>query len=234
MGIVDYYVSEQDFGIAHALNKLILASRGILLKIITDDDAFDYSTINACKNFMLEHPDIDVINSEGGILNSQNVFKSLHYVNDYKEFQKSHKPFSFCELGVIFRRISIPVIGFRDITITRTDMEMSLRITSGNAHLAWCNLYSYVNILNAQSTSLVSVKKIKIETDRLNKFYLGKDPDNFFVEKFKIIRNKIRMLLSGRNGKIKTPNIEWSVLLSSAEKWLETKNAEIKPEFIYN
>ncbi|MEK7163466.1 MAG: glycosyltransferase [Patescibacteria group bacterium] len=233
-GGIDYYVSEADSGVAHALNKLMLVSKGELLKFIADDDAFHYPSIQACKRFMLERPEIDLINTEGGVVNSNNTFKALHYAEDYKKYKNDHTPFSFCELGVMFRRSSLPIIGLRN-SFKRADMEMSLRVTTGKAKIAWYTGYSYVNIVNSQSISHVHKKEIKKETDRLNKFYLGKDPDNLFVEKLKVARNKLRMLLSERkNRRAGASESKWTNLLLSADRWLEAQNAKMKPEFIYN
>mgnify|MGYP001579336080 CR=1 FL=1 len=233
LGSINFYLSEPDVSVAHAINKLILISKGNLLKFIADDDASHYPSITACKEFMMKHPEIDLINTEGGVLGSNGKLKALTYVKAFKEYQKNHLPFSFCELGMILRRTSIPLIGLRDPVFKRADMEMSLRVTSGIAKIAWYTGYSYVNIVTPQSASRTLAKEIRSETDRLNKFYLGKNPDNFIVDKLKIIRNKIRMILFNKNNRMVDLGSDWSSLLSSSEKWLEMKNKEIKPEFIY-
>src|SRR5438552_17918629 len=41
-GKIDQYISEKDFGEAHGFNKGIMKARGELVKIITDDDVFDF------------------------------------------------------------------------------------------------------------------------------------------------------------------------------------------------
>ncbi len=233
LGSIDCYISEPDVSVAHAINKLTLTSKGTLLKFIADDDASHYPSITACKEFMIKHPEIDLINTEGGVLGSHGKLKALVYVDDFKKYQKNHVPFSFCELGMILRRNSIPLIGLRDPIFRRADMEMSLRVTSGKVKIAWYTGYSYVNILTPQSVSETLSKEIETETDRLNKFYLGKNPDNFIINKLKILRNKIRMILHSKNDELVEPYSDWSSLLSSSEKWLEMKNKEITPEFIY-
>ena len=92
----------------------------------------------------------------------------------------------------MIRRSSLPLLGLWDPSFRRADAEFSLRVTAGKANIAWYTGYSFVNISNPQSVSLVYMKKIKDETDRLNKFYLNKNPDSFIVEKLKVLRNKIR------------------------------------------
>lgn len=243
-GAVEHFISELDHSVAHAMNKLVLIAHGTLLKFITDDDAFSYEVMAACKAFMLAHPDIDLVNTEGGVLHtpSQNfreedplkVVRALRYESDYREWQKNHKPFSFCELGMMFRRTSIPLIGLRDPSFHRADAEFSLRVSAGKARIAWYNTYSYVNIMNPQSVSLTKMKEMKLEIDRLNKFYLAKNPDPFVIEKLKIARNKFRIYLASKKRKVMTEfDKQWPDLIRVAEKWMEIKNAEVKPEFIY-
>src|SRR3989344_6121978 len=67
-GKIDFFISEPDCGIAHAFNKLTLVAKGTFTTFITDDDVYSYPDISACKSFMLEHSDIDIICSEGAIL----------------------------------------------------------------------------------------------------------------------------------------------------------------------
>lgn len=244
-GSIGYLVSEPDFGVGHAMNKLILTARGALVKLITDDDAFDYPAIAACKAFMLAHPAIDMIGTEGGVLHTPSrVFderqrdravRALAYAGDYRKWLADKKPFSFCELGVMFRRSALPVIGLRDLTFNRADMELSFRVTAGKVALAWYTGYTYVNIMNPQSASLTQMRKIKRETERLNKFYLDRDPDSFVIEKLKVARNRLRMGF-GRGTKEPAGPFEqrWPQVLKTAEDWIGAMNAETKPEFIYN
>ncbi len=240
-GKIDYFVSEPDFGVAHALNKLILIAKGDLFMSVPDDDAFNFSIVAKCKEFMLEHTEFDLVCTEGGVLypaSGQNhgyTMRALNFVEDYKKWQKNHTPFPFCELGQIMRRSSLPVLGLRDIAIRRADTEFSLRVTSGKTKIAWYSGYMYVNILNEQSVSKVYMKQMKEETDRLNKYYLGKNRDLFIWERLKVLKNKIRSALITKKRQTNILGGEsWQTLANFAEKWLMEKNAETKPEFIYN
>lgn len=228
---VDFYVSEPDYGVPHALNKLILKANGTLLKFITDDDYFDYTIINKCKEFMLTNTKVDIVNTEGGVLTVKNITKTLHYSPEFKKWKSNGSPFSFCELGMMIRRSSLPILGLRSMFI-RNDMEFSLRVTSSKVNIAWYTGYSYVNIMNPQSVSLVHMKKIGIETDRLNQFYLGKNPDIFILKKIKVIRNKLRMILRSRKQEPPKENLSFPMMFSSAEKWIEYQNKTVKPQFI--
>ncbi|MCR4330618.1 MAG: glycosyltransferase [Patescibacteria group bacterium] len=235
-GKIEYFVSEPDFGESHGLNKLLLVARGTLIKIITDDDVFHYPAIEACKKFMLSETQVDMVSTEGGFKN-QNIttgVRPLVYEQNYRQWQKDHTPFSFCGLGIMIRRSSLPLLGLWNPSFRRADAEFSLRVTAGKANIAWYTGYSFVNISNPQSVSLVYMKKIKDETDRLNKFYLNKNPDSFIVEKLKVLRNKIRSGSFGKKPSSTTFQAQWPKLSADALKWLEEMNTTGNPEFLWN
>lgn len=242
LGKISVLISEPDKGIAHAFNKLTLAANGALTTFITDDDVYSYQEILKCKSFMLEHPDIDLLCSEGAIItkftedkNEQLKYvRPLLYTKNYREWQKNHKPFSFCDLGCIFRRSSLPLLGLHNPSFLAPDTEYSLRVTSSPAKIAWYTGYTYVNISNPQSTSLTYMKKIKKDTDRLNKLYLDKNKDSFFLEKIKILRNKIKQNFLSKKAPIKKTFVSmWPEVVSTAEEWLTVKSNAEKSEFLF-
>src|SRR5664280_1562241 len=67
--LISNFLSERDFGEAHGFNKGILLAKGELIKIISDDDAYNYGVIKKCKDFMLKHPEVDVLAGNTGSLN---------------------------------------------------------------------------------------------------------------------------------------------------------------------
>ncbi len=240
-GAIDFLVSEVDFGVAHAMNKLILVAKGTLFMLIADDDAYDYQVLAECKRFMLEHKNIDLVCANGGVLYSASnknhpgyTIRPLDYAPEFKEWQRSHRPFAFAELGLILRRSSLPVIGLRDLNIRRADAEFSLRLTAGKARIAWYNGYSYVNVLNQQSASKVYAKEMVKDIERLKQFYLGEEPDSFFVKRLKIIGNILRSKFILKKSKsLIAIDQPWSALIIIAENWLARMNSVRKAEFIY-
>lgn len=236
-GKIEYAVSETDCGESHALNKLFLKARGELITLVTDDDVFYYPAIEACKKFMLANPTVDIIGTEGGF-QGQDPHKDtrpLVYEKNYRQWQKDRTPFSFCGLGVMIRKSSVPLLGLWDTSFRRADAEFSFRVTAGKANIAWYTGYSFVNISNPQSVSLVYMKKIKDETNRLNKFYLNKTPDSLIVEKIKILWNKVR---NNALLKEKKPPMDfrtsWPELSTKSYGWLDRVNKSKKAEFIWN
>ena|SRR3989344_672592 len=244
-GKIDFYLSEPDYGLAHALNKLVLIANGELIKYLSDDDAFDYKTISICKKFMVEHPQIDLVNTEGGSLNNPSrmlrekdpleIVRALNYADSYKKWQIDHSPFYFCDLGVMFRKSSLPVIGFWNALFPGPDIEFSLRTSKGKVNIAWYTGYSYVNISNPQSVSMVYMKRTKNLTDRLSEFYFGKKPAPLIIEKAKIIKNKLKYLFSPKNKQVPMDfQKEWPKMVEISENWIDVKNKQRSVLFLWN
>lgn len=243
-GHIDYLISEPDFGESHALNKLFLVARGELITIITDDDVFCFPAINTCKEFMLEHTEIDLLSTEGGSFNKIStslnehplqLVRALDYRNKYKTWQENKTPFSFCGLGIMFRRSSLPLIGLWDLSFRAADAEFSFRTTAGKANIAWYAGYSFVNISNPQSVSFVFRDKIKNELNRLNTFYYYKKSSFFIFDLLNMFRAKFKQVINQNEKQAKESfETRWPELVFIAEKWLEIKNGERKPEFLWH
>lgn len=236
-GMIDYFISEPDSGEAHAQNKLLFAAKGTLITSINDDDVFHFKTIAAIKDFMLDHPEIDMTGADGGFKDQSagKTVRPFYYEESYRKWQSDHTPFESCGLGLVYRRSSLPLLGLWNTSYKRLDAEFMLRNTSGKANIAWYTGHAYVNISVPQSTSLVYMKTIKKETEVLHKLYFDKDPDPFVLQKIRILLNKIRngTLFKGKDASRKT-GAPWAELVAIAEAWLEKINREKKLEFIWN
>ena len=62
---IHQFVSEKDYGEANGYNKAMLDARGAIIKIISDDDAYEFESIHYCKRYMIEHPEIHLVASDG-------------------------------------------------------------------------------------------------------------------------------------------------------------------------
>lgn len=244
-GKIDYFVSEPDFGESHALNKLFLKARGELVSIITDDDVYYYPTVEENRKFMLSNPEIDVLGTEGGSFNKTfspskeadpyQLIRALNYENDYRKWLVDKTPYSFCGLGLMIRRSSLPIVGLWNLSFLSADAEFSFRMTASKANIAWNTGYSFVNIKNLQSTTWLKMEDIKRETERLNKFYLDKNPESFIVQKIKVFGVRIKNSSSSPT-KESAQNFRerWPDMVAMAETWLSAKNKGRKSEFIRN
>lgn len=238
-GKIDYFISENDFGESHALNKLFLIAKGKLIKIINDDDAYYFPAIEACKKFMLEHTEIDILGMSGGSIKHKSpsefyVCQLSNCVQDYEKWQKDHTPFEFAVLGIMLRRSSIPVLGFWNLSFTMADTEYTFRVTAGKANVAWYTGSAYVYIKNQDGVTWVRRHRVANEIARLRKFYLDEDPQPLLIRKLKEFKHNLRLLI----GKIKREKVsdfpvEWSEMARLSEDWLEERSKAEKPEFLY-
>ncbi len=236
-GDIDFYISEKDAGLAHALNKLCLKANGTFIKYLSDDDAFDFDVIKKCRDYMILNPDIDLVNTNGGSLNNpgraiaekdpEQIVRSLNYTDAFKSWKKTHIPFYFCDLGVLFRRDSLPVVGMWNSLFPGPDIEFSLRVSAGKSKIAWYSGYSYVNISNPKSISLTQMKKTDNLKTRLDKFYLNKNPDYFITKKFRILLNYLKGITKPKSQENpQNFEIQWSELVNIAESWIKIKNSK--------
>ncbi len=239
-GKIDYFISEPDYGESHALNKLFLVARGTLIKIINDDDAYYYPAIQDCKAFMLAHPDVDMLGMGGGSFKHETPNKLVvrqvaGYEENYRKWQKDRTPFEFAVLGIMFRRSSLPVLGFWNLSFTMADTEYTFRVTAGKANVAWYAGSAFVYIKNQDGVTWVRRNRVAREVARLRKFYLNEGPEN-------PIRTALRNLFHASQRwltfwKNETPRdfpTPWSTLHDEAEAWLEKRNKEEKAEFLWN
>lgn len=177
-GKIDQLISEPDCGESHGFNKCMLAARGELLKVITDDDFFFYPAIQACKRFMLEHPEVDLLASNGEKKAfARDALTGLFlYDADYHRWCERGTPFAFCGLGLLLRRRSLPLTGLFDTSYIKVDAEFALRVTSGKAALAWSVGPTFVHIANPRGNTITKHGRIYKETVKLDQLYFGKRP----------------------------------------------------------
>lgn len=178
-GQIHQYVSERDFGEANGYNKAILCAKGEVIKIISDDDAYNYVGIKKCKEFLLANPDVHLVGADGYGVNNllqHNQFSQRFAIQDFKKWQQTRKPFIFCGLSIIFRKDALPLIGFWNPNFIIIDFEYTLRVTASKAKLGWYTGLLYVNIVNQQSNSGRHWKRMEMERERLEQFYFGTKP----------------------------------------------------------
>ncbi len=233
-GLITAFISESDYGEAHGFNKGILMARGELIKFISDDDAFYWSGINLCRDFMLDNPHIDILSSDGGFFDwrHRNLIQASVYKNNYLNYKFHGKPFNFCGLGLFIRRTSIPLLGLFDTNFMRVDAEYSLRVTSGKAQLAWCSNPLWLRILNPSSNSVKQSNRGHIEGEILDQLHHGS-----IVIHRKILRHIKDLARPIKKIFIRKPSVDitcydWSEAFAICDAWLEKQNKNVPLEII--
>ena len=157
-GKIDQFISEKDKGEAHGYNKTFLMARGELIKIITDDDVFNYAAIQQMKAFMLLNPDFDAMT--GNII-SINIMENLAFFELRKSYEIWFRKFTRGELNSCFfsclplmiRRSKLVLIGLLDTSYKHVDLEYSVRLTSQKRKLAFYTDVVAIGLVNQQSVS---------------------------------------------------------------------------------
>jgi glycosyltransferase involved in cell wall biosynthesis len=231
-GKIDYFISESDFGESHALNKLFLIVKGTLVKIINDDDAYYFPAIQRCKEFMLAHPEADILGMEGGSFkhltpSTIDILWVAGYEKNYRKWQVDHTPFEFAVLGIMFRRTSLPILGFWNLSFTSADTEYTFRVTAGKGNVAWYTGPAFVYIKNQDGVTWVRRDRLKKELSRLRKFYLDENPPSQ-IKEF-LIKTKTTLKRAStfwKNVPAQSFPTPWAELHAQSEKWLEEKNRD--------
>ncbi len=229
-------ISERDRGEAHGTNKGLLMAKGKLVKIISDDDVYSYENIQVCKNFMLNNPDIDLLATSGFYLNVLARDKIKIHSNDqllaYQIWVHNKQPFLFTGLGIMLRRKSISLLGLFDSSYFIVDFEYSLRVTSGNAKLAWYSGYTFVNIINPSSNSHKHWIRLYNEKERLIKLYGLKS--HFIGTRYVVMRSKLSLWvrsLFGKSRRMDPVEFDYRELVDRAQSHLKESSEKDTGKF---
>jgi hypothetical protein len=149
---------------------------------------------------------------------------------------------------MMIRKSSIPLLGLFNCTSIVPDTEFSLRVTSLNINLAWCELPIVIRIDNLKSNlRIYSHKNKNYEADRTFYFYDKRfwDKRNSF---FKNTLYIIKLYCTDFVAFIKSRNISCLFFKKQTEKieifeidkffhkcsqWVDNQIKEYSPNFIY-
>ncbi len=188
---IHQFISEKDFGEAHGTNKGFLLAKGEVLKIITDDDIFDYIIIAECKKIMFADKAIDVIGTDGiscNLLQKEINFDITNYTELIKNWKLNNGNCWFCGLSLMIRKTSLAYLGLFHTNFTMVDFEYISRISVLKPNLKFCSSYSYANIVSESSNSIKKIEKLNSEKKRLNQFYFNKNSFDMSSLKHKLVR----------------------------------------------
>ncbi|MCG5053724.1 MAG: glycosyltransferase [Myxococcales bacterium] len=153
---IDQFTSEKDAGEAHGWNRGMLRARGDLIKLISDDDVFHYPAIRVCRTFMEDHPEIDVLWSQGaGLqLGSRSLPSAGNDGVSFRRWKEGKGPLFLCGLGLMFRRSSLAMTGLFNTSSKRIDAELSLRLSTSRCKQVWYASPLFVRLENPQSNAV--------------------------------------------------------------------------------
>jgi len=170
---IQQLLSEKDRGEAHGTNKALFLAKGDVIKIITDDDLFDFEAIQVCKQYMLKHPETDVLGFDGYSckVSEKPKFDKTNFIDGYRLWKKEGSAFLFCGLSLMLRRTSLTYLGIFNTNYTIVDMEYTIRISSLPSQIAFYTGPAFINIVNPASNSVKFYDSIRKEFTKLRRAY---------------------------------------------------------------
>jgi glycosyltransferase involved in cell wall biosynthesis len=170
-GAIDQFITEPDSGEAHGFNKGLLLARGALLKVVSDDDVYDWSKVHECRRFMETRPDIPILSGMAADWDvcAPGKITVQGYIHDFEKGPTAPRFFFNC-LPLMIRRCDLPLIGLFRSGFISVDLEFSLRV-SGIARVAYVNTPLVVRVYNPQSTGSKRHKEVIEEIKKLYAYY---------------------------------------------------------------
>jgi len=174
-GIIHQYISEADKNQAHGWNKAMLMARGILIKKIIDDDVFCYKAIRACKEYMLQNPQVDVVisNDLSSTITRHKKINKLSRMPQFERWKEGLVPsFTFGDVHMLIRRDSLAWIGLYNTSYVMMDWEYSLRISYLKSNIAYYTGYNALSVGHPQSvTATRNISLLNAQAERAESFY---------------------------------------------------------------
>lgn len=167
-GKIQHFFSGKDKGESHGINRAMIACKGTILKVLTDDDVYCFEAIKECKEYLLLNPEVDMIGADGY---DNYIGTEIEFINHQRLFYKwreTKEPFGFYGPGFFIRRSSIPLLGLFSCIVKFIDTEYAYRATSLPIKLTWYKKPVFVRIINKDSNTLKFLKRLKLERQLFN------------------------------------------------------------------
>jgi glycosyltransferase involved in cell wall biosynthesis len=173
-GKIDQFISEKDRGEAHGFNKTILMARGVLIKILSDDDVYYYPAIEECRTFMEQNKTIDALVGNNATTFSTVMDIPLLNSEMQSEFEKWASGINatfYCNgLSLMIRKSSVSLLGLFNTRFLCVDLEYTIR-TGGIANYAFATKFLVTRIINPNSNGARYAERCKEERLQLCRMY---------------------------------------------------------------
>lgn len=157
--IISRFLSEPDFGEAHAFNKGFLLARGEIIKVLTDDDYFyPDAMLIAAKTLVLDSS-IDALICGGEAYRTDmseagESFHSFRYLGSEEGITfQSFRTKIICGLGLWLRRSVIARVGLFDTSFLAVDTNYVSRLFLSNINVKYLNVKLFRHLTHEQSLS---------------------------------------------------------------------------------
>lgn len=132
-----HYISEQDRGQAHAVNKGLSLATGDIIGWLNSDDIYYPDTLSKVLNYFAKHENIDVVYGDAYHINENDEIISP-YPTEHWNFDRLKKTCFLSQPAVFFRRHIVSQIGFLDESLHFCmDYEYWLRLAMMGASFGY-------------------------------------------------------------------------------------------------
>jgi GT2 family glycosyltransferase len=152
--IVTKFISEPDRGEAHGFNKGILASRGELIKFLTDDDYTYPDAMRQAVSIMESHPEIEAMVCGGESFVFEPQLQKNRFVEyvwlppDRRQADGLQNVFchAYCGVGLVLRRRTIAQAGLLDTSYLIVDTEYMARLLTHQLKFVYADIKLFRHI----------------------------------------------------------------------------------------
>jgi glycosyltransferase involved in cell wall biosynthesis len=153
------WISEEDSGQAHAINKGIVLTSGEVIGWLNSDDVYYPGAIKAASSFLEEHPDIDIVYGDAEYINEDDAVTG-RYPTEPWNLDRLLLECYICQPSVFLRRRVIEFHGMLDDRLQYCmDYEYWIRLGMRGA------TFAYLPRLQAASRAHPNAKTIKSSLD---------------------------------------------------------------------
>jgi glycosyltransferase involved in cell wall biosynthesis len=172
--LIDLFISEEDEGEAHALNKGLLAATGKYIKILTDDDYIYPKQMKVAIKVLERNPELEAVQCGGTSViqdSKTGIEKIGYYPQIFPEVNIVKQPFHLmtyapCGLGLIFKRNLLSKIGLFDITYRAVDLHIMSRLVLLKTNFKYLNinLYKHISYEHSGQNFTEDIHKDEVKT----------------------------------------------------------------------
>ena len=160
-----HFISEPDYGEAHALNKGMLIAQGEIIKFLSDDDYFYPSAMHSAISIMESSPHLDAILCGGEqyeldkdgehLLRYWRLPPDRQFTDDINNNLENLRLIGG-GLALLFRKRIIPIVGLLNRSVISTDVDFNIRIIKQGVTIKYydVNLYHYVVYPHSNSRNI--------------------------------------------------------------------------------
>jgi len=173
------WISEQDRGQAHAVNKGIVATKGEIIAWINSDDIFYPGTLATIQQFFQANPEVDVVYGNADHIDEQDQTIEAYY-NEPWDFNRLKDVCYICQPATYFRRRIVEKFGLLDEELKYCmDYEYWLRLAQNGAVFHYLPVKLAGSRLYADTKTISSKVKVHQEINDMLKNRLGRVPDRW-------------------------------------------------------